>query len=103
MRFYLVQAMLNTRYGLSGTRHRVVAADDPINAAKECFDDLTDGQKRPGVRYPDHFRVWAQLEPVVFQKEVGPLRVEDDFDEDSKPALKQVEDMFEGKYTVVRL
>lgn len=102
MRFFLVQAVLRTTWGKSKSEHKIVAAKDVICAARECFDSLSDSQKKPGVRYPEFFKVWPMTSPETFMSEVGALEIEDEFDEDSTTAFDQIFDMFD-KHVEVRL
>ncbi len=103
MRFYLVQAVLRSQYGISRMKHRIVVAPDAIGAARECFTDLPASSKVPGKKFPEHFKVWAQSTPESFRDDVGTLVVDDEFDEDTNTPLDAIMDMFESKPVEVRL
>lgn len=102
-KFYLVQAVLRTKFGMSRARHRILTATDPIAAARECFNDLSATSKIPGKKYPERFDVYPERDRDTFMEEVGALTIDEDFDEDTKTPYDAVADMFEAKPIEVRL
>jgi hypothetical protein len=102
-KFYLVRAVLRTSWGISRAKARIVVAADPIQAARECFDDLPKGQRTPKVKYPEYFKVWPERDRETFMGEVGAIDVDDAFDEDTSTPLDTIRDMFEAKHVEVRL
>lgn len=103
MKYFLVQAVMKSQWGTSNSDPRIVAAEDPVGAAKACFDDVSVVYHGAKKKFPLFFKVWNQRTPANFADEVGPLKLEEEFDEDSKTSYDAVADMFEAKYIEVRL
>lgn len=97
MRFFLVQAILKSKYGESKARPRIVAAKDQICAARTCFDELPPSSKNDK-KFPDRFKVWAQRTPESFIEDVGSIVL--DFEENT---CDTVEDLFVANHEEVRL
>lgn len=104
LKFYLVQAVNRSRFGLSKSKHRVVVAKDAIEAARNCFDDLPKSAKTPGQKFPEYFKVWAERDRTTFMAEVGALTVHDnDDDGEGGSPLDAIIDVFEATPQEVRL
>jgi hypothetical protein len=100
-KFYLVQAVLRSKYGVSTSKHRIVVADDPIGAARACFEDLPSMSKDVGGKFPEMFKVYPERDRETFMEEVGPITLVDSYDEGV--TLDYIVDMFEAKAIEVRL
>lgn len=103
LKFFLVQPVIQTQFGVRNDEHRIVVGADPAAAARNCFDELPTRLKEKGKRFPTMYRVWAARTPESFHENVGSLVLEEEFDEDSSSSYDAVADMFDTKFVEVRL
>lgn len=100
MKFYLVQAVMRSSWGSSKSTPRIVSAKDPIDAARAMFDAI---RRNLGRKVAEKFMIYPQRDPAAFMEDVGPLKIGEDFDEDTPTPYDAVCDMFEARAIEVRL